>query len=162
MSSQLPFNSNFDPEIEPNPEDSWERFALLSAYLDGEVSTAEIAEVEKLLADDPGFYRVHQEQIQIRQMLAKMPVRSPIEPEMLIDRVFTKINLRQKRRNLSLAALAVVTTLIAASLSFFNFSSRDWSLANFNNPDSDDESLVLAMEYPIVPSSSLPGIEVNR
>jgi ferric-dicitrate binding protein FerR (iron transport regulator) len=169
------FQSPFDPNPDPNPdpnfapsfdhqfeselEHDWEQFALLSAYLDDQVTAAEIEQVENLLAQDPQFERLYREQCQIRQMLVQMPVAAAISPETLISKVNSQLNHRQKQRNLAVVGLGAIAALCAVSLSIFDFSSKEWSTANINNAAPDDESLVLAMEYPIVPRSALPSLD---
>jgi len=159
MIPQMPFEPNFEPEFnsefDPAADQDWENFMLLSAYLDGEVSPQEIEQVEDALKQDPQFYRLYQEQCQLRQMLVEMPVSAPVDAEILIDRVLARVKVKQKRRNLGLVAAAAIATIFSGTIALINFAPREWSIANFNSPE-EDESLVLAMEYPIVPDASFP------
>jgi anti-sigma factor RsiW len=164
MTPQMPFESNFNSEISPeispeinseiNPENDrdWENFMLLSAYLDGEVSIQEAKQVESLRRQDPSFERLYQAQCQLRQTLVQMPVPISIDPEILIERVLAKVKIKRKRRNLGLVAAAAIAALFSGTIALINFAPREWSIVEFDNPD--DESLVLAMEYPILPPAS--------
>ena len=74
-----------------------ERFELLSAYIDGEVSDTEEQLVETWLADDADFRRLYQQQLKLSQLLIDLPVplaaNSSIkaETEVMIDRVWAEI-----------------------------------------------------------------------
>ena len=51
-----------------------ERFELLSAYIDGEVSESEEQLVELWLSDDVNFRHIYQQQLKLRQLLIELPV----------------------------------------------------------------------------------------
>ncbi len=55
----------------PSPE---EKFELLSAYMDGEVSREERLQVDQWLAEDPAFRRLYQQQLRLHQMFLEAPV----------------------------------------------------------------------------------------
>jgi anti-sigma factor RsiW len=150
MTPQMPF----EPEINLENDQSWEDFMLLSAYLDGEVSTQEARQVENLRQQDPRFERLYLEQCQLRQTLVQMPAPMSIDPEILIERVLAGVKVKQKRRNLGLVAAAAIATLLSGTIALINFVPREWKIVEIDNPN-DDESLVLAMEYPILSPTSL-------
>ena len=81
-----------------------ERFELLSAYIDGEVTEAEEQLVEQWLSDDVDFRRLYQQQLKLRQSLIDLPVpvaaHSSVkaETDVMINRVFAEIDKRSQRR----------------------------------------------------------------
>ncbi|MEE3718324.1 hypothetical protein V2H45_16410 [Tumidithrix elongata RA019] len=144
----------------PTPQ---ERFELLSAYLDNEVSREEKLLVEEWLATDANFRRLHQQQLRLRQMLIDLPVpafdrnvspsATKANTELMIDQVMAKIEKRSQRRKwawggIGLAAAAVIG--IVGSVFTLNSSPQFSPVSNQFKP-SQEEPLILAMEKPIVP-----------
>jgi anti-sigma factor RsiW len=72
-----------------------DRFELLSAYLDGEVTAAERRQVEDWLANEPEVQRLYARLLKLRQELRTLPV-PPVEQsvEQTIQHVFRRINRR--------------------------------------------------------------------
>ncbi len=72
-----------------------DRFELLSAYLDGEVTAAERRQVEDWLANEPEVQRLYARLLKLRQELRTLPV-PPAEQsvEQTIQQVFRRINRR--------------------------------------------------------------------
>ncbi len=74
-----------------------DRFELLSAYLDGEVTAEEQRQVEDWLTNDPGVQRLYTRLLNLRQGLRKLPVPSVQQPvEQQVQRVFVRLNRRPK------------------------------------------------------------------
>ncbi len=91
-----------------------DRFELLSAYLDGEVTAAERHQVQEWLATDPAMQRLHKRLLHLRQgfqSLSVPPVEQPTEQT--VRRVFAKID-RWSMQRLGLAAGAIAAVAIAA------------------------------------------------
>lgn len=88
-----------------------DRFELLSAYLDGEVTAAERKRVESWLASDPTTQRLYTRLLLLRQGLRNLPVPSSPQPvEQVVQEVSARIDRRPKRLlwgGLALAALFV-------------------------------------------------------
>jgi anti-sigma factor RsiW len=72
-----------------------DRFELLSAYLDGEVTAAERRQVENWLANEPEVQQLYARLLKLRQELRTLPV-PPAEQsvEQTIQQVFRRINRR--------------------------------------------------------------------
>jgi anti-sigma factor RsiW len=66
-----------DAEGEENLAELDDRFVLLSAYLDGEVSSQERQQVEVLLATDPQFQQLHDRMSRLNQSMPSIPVPAP-------------------------------------------------------------------------------------
>jgi hypothetical protein len=73
-----------------------DRFELLSAYLDGEVTAAERRQVEDWLTNDPATQRLYGRLLKLRQGLRVMPVPQEQSTEQTVQQVFARINRRPK------------------------------------------------------------------
>jgi hypothetical protein len=90
-----------------------DRFELLSAYLDGEVTAAERRQVETWLRTDASTQQLYRRLLGLRQGLQTLPiVRSEQSVEQLVDRVTARVE-RQPRR-LAWGGLAAAGLLIGA------------------------------------------------
>ena len=139
-----------------------ERFELLSAYIDGEVTNTEEQMVEQWLSDDVDFRRLYHQQIKLRQLLVDLPVpvaaNSSIKAEtnVIIDRVFAEIDKRSQRRKWKLAGFGVSVAAVVGilgSMFTFNSSPQFSPVANsIKNPAiTIEEPVLIAMEEPLVP-----------
>ena len=103
---------NFDGEQSGAVLD--ERFELLSAYLDGEVTPTERKQVEALLANDPAFQNKYRQLQKMQHAFPRMAVPSIQSAEALSAGVFGKLD-RQRNRKLSwIGGGAIAATLVAA------------------------------------------------
>lgn len=97
-----------------------DRFELLSAYLDGEVTAAESRQVEEWLANDASVQRLYNRLLKLRQGLRTFPVPAAQEsPEVTAQQVFKRMRRRSRPiwaiGGVSVAALVVgaVSTLLS-------------------------------------------------
>lgn len=95
-----------------------DRFELLSAYLDGEVTAAERREVEELLLNDPSAQRLHHRLLMLRSGLQTMPVPTQQPVEQTVEAVFQKLDKRPKMA-LVWGGTAVAAFCIAALSGLF-------------------------------------------
>ncbi len=103
---------NFDGERSGTVVD--ERFELLSAYLDGEVTASERKQVEALLATDRAFQQQYRQMQNIQMAFPRITVPSTQSPENLAASVFGQID-RNRHRKLSwIGGGAIAATLLAA------------------------------------------------
>ncbi|MGC8710940.1 MAG: anti-sigma factor family protein [Leptodesmis sp.] len=73
-----------------------DRFELLSAYMDGEVTADERRQVEDWLSNDPTVQRLYERLLKLRQSLQAMPV--PISDECSVERTVDSVLARVDRR----------------------------------------------------------------
>ncbi|MCM0592836.1 MAG: zf-HC2 domain-containing protein [Gloeotrichia echinulata IR180] len=74
-----------------------DRFELLSAYLDGEVTAAERRQVEEWLANDAGVKCLYARLLKLRQGLRNLPVPENQQPiETTIQKVFARLRRRSQ------------------------------------------------------------------
>lgn len=139
-----------------------ERFELLSAYIDGEVTESEEQLVEQWLSDDVSLRRLYQQQLKLRQLLIDLPVpvaarsSAKTETDMMIDRVFAEIDKRSQRRNWKLAGIGIAVAAVVGvfgSLFTFNSSPQFSPVANSVKAPAPvaEEPVLIAMEEPLVP-----------
>lgn len=74
-----------------------DRFELLSAYVDGEVTAAEGRQIEDWLTIDPEVQRLYARVLKLRQRWRTMPVLPEGQPvERTVGQVFPRLNKRRK------------------------------------------------------------------
>jgi anti-sigma factor RsiW len=126
-------NAPLDPldaamNASPNPEfnhadderrSSNERFELLSAYMDGEVTAEERRLVESWLANEPKVQQMHQRLMALQSGFEHLPGPAERSPriEQTIDQVFEKIEKRSRWRVIVGGGLAAAAGLVAAVVS---------------------------------------------
>jgi predicted anti-sigma-YlaC factor YlaD len=90
------FNNPAMESLHPTP-DQPDRFELLSAYLDGEVTPDQRRQVEQWLANDPKVQNMHRRLLMLREGFRTMPAPATALPvEQTIDKVFAKIDRRSR------------------------------------------------------------------
>ncbi len=103
-----------------------DRFELLSAYLDGEVTAAERREVEALLATDPVAQCLHQRLLRLRQELRSMPC--PVVIKESKDQLVGRVLARTYHRTCQLLVWGGMTAaLILTSLVSLQWDDGRWS-----------------------------------
>ncbi|RAM48670.1 MAG: transcriptional regulator [Hapalosiphonaceae cyanobacterium JJU2] len=91
-----------------------DRFELLSAYLDGEVTAAERRQVEELLANDQSVKCLYVRLLKLRQGLRTMPVPQSPAAEETVERVMVRLRRRRTRLALVWGGTAIAATIIGA------------------------------------------------
>ncbi|AOY79153.1 Fis family transcriptional regulator [Moorena producens JHB] len=91
------------------------RFKLISAYVDGEVTSAERSDVQQLLATDPDAKRLYNRLLMLRQAFRTMPVPPTEQPaQELAQQVFSKIDRRRNRRKFVWGGAALAAMFVGA------------------------------------------------
>lgn len=147
----------------PNPQ---EKFELLSAYIDNEVSASEKRQVEQWLATDPDFRRLYQQQLRLREFLVNLPVPEKVNSDLFVNRVMAKIDKRSQNRKIVWGGIAIIAALFGAvgSITFRSPSEPNFAINSippqgeygkqqvaFAPIGSVEEPLIINMEEPIVP-----------
>ena len=92
-----------------------DRFELLSAYLDGEVTAAERRQVEDWLTNDPVTKRLYSRLLMMQQGLQSMPVPAAKQSaQELATKVLQRVEQRKTKRIWLLSGGAIAALLIAA------------------------------------------------
>jgi anti-sigma factor RsiW len=141
-----------------------ERFELLSAYLDGEVTAIERQQVEAWLATDRDFQHQYRQLQQINLAIPRMTVPSSQSARALSTGVFAKIDRQRNRKFAWFGGGAIAATLIAAFTGlgglFGGGNSPQFQFAA--NKANTPAPLMLALNDPILsmPTKSEPVIEL--
>ncbi|MBD2520197.1 zf-HC2 domain-containing protein [Nostoc sp. FACHB-973] len=91
-----------------------DRFELLSAYLDGEVTAAERRQVEEWLANDASVQCLYARLLKLRQGLRTLPVPTPQQcPEATAQQVLARLR-RRSRFNWMVGSAAAAACVIGA------------------------------------------------
>ncbi len=137
-----------------------DRFEMLSAYLDGEVSADERRQVEDWLANDPTVQQLHGRLLKLRQAFQAMPV--PMADEQAIqntvDAVLAKVD-RRPRPSILWGGVAIAAVAIGALTSSLLGENRlSPSLVGQkpdptnvqSSPSASAEPLLVALDKPLV------------
>jgi anti-sigma factor RsiW len=103
---------NFDGERSGDVLD--ERFELLSAYLDGEVTASERKQVDAWLATDAAFQHQYRQMQNIHVAFPRMTVPSSQSAEALAQGVFAKLDRNRNRKLSWIGGGAIAASLLAA------------------------------------------------
>lgn len=91
-----------------------DRFELLSAYIDGEVTAAERREVEELLTNDPATKRLYSRLMMMQQAFESIPVPPATQSAQDLAAKIVQREKRQTKRTWVLGGGAIAALLIAA------------------------------------------------
>jgi anti-sigma factor RsiW len=103
---------NFDGERSGAVLD--ERFELLSAYLDGEVTASERKQVEAWLATDRAFQQQYRQMQSVQHAMPRISVPSSQSTTALADGVFGQIDRNRNRKLSWIGGGAIAATVLAA------------------------------------------------
>jgi hypothetical protein len=182
-----PLDASADPVMNPNatphspqgPDDrrsSNERFELLSAYMDGEVTAEERRLVESWLATEPQVQQMHQRLLSLKSGFSQLPTPETSRPiQQTIDQVFEKVERRSRLRVLIggtvAAAAALVATLVGINTignGSMQFASQTANRTGDRTAPSPTEEvttagLLVSLDVPVLPpqTKSIRGKSVN-
>lgn len=126
-----------------------DRFELLSAYLDGEVTAAERRQIETWLDTDIKTQRLYTRLLMLRQSLQMLPIeRSEQSVEQLVSQVTQRIERRPRR--LVWGGLAIAAVFIGALFGTMPRETYIPSIANSLSPSNavPSDGLMIALNRP--------------
>ena len=125
-----------------------DRFELLSAYLDGEVTACERRQVEDWLANDPESQRLYGRLLTLRQGLQTMPVPSTQQSvENTIEQVYQRMHRRSRHRAAVWGGSAIAALVIGAISTVL----PGRQVPQFaQSPTTSIEPLMVALNNPVV------------
>jgi anti-sigma factor RsiW len=148
------------------------RFELLSAYLDHEVSIDERKRVEQWLTEDPEFYALYQRLLTLQRSCRSLPAPTSTGVERTIEGVFARIDARRRLPLLGTLAAAAVAATVGAIAGAWNggvgspqFADRQNSIEIENIAASIDpvpvavEAPLPEAEEPVDPSGLMIALE---
>ncbi|AFZ47467.1 hypothetical protein Cyast_1505 [Cyanobacterium stanieri PCC 7202] len=126
-------------------------FELLSAYLDGEVTSAQRKEVQELLAQDPEAQGLYRRLLALRQEINSLPIPKPeYTSKQVCDGVFSQLDKEEKhKKRLVIGGSAIAITVLATIGGLFTGNRNPiWQMAQQNTPE--EESLMIALNEPLI------------
>jgi len=143
--------------------DEQQRLELLSAYIDGEVTTEEKQQVEEWLSWDPQAQQTYQSLQKLRYGLRDLsPSTTTSHTEALTDRVIAKSHRKTLKQSLVWGTGAVVAMLVTAAWAILPGNNSPVSrLATSNEPKESSEALMIAVDQPITDSYELTTASSN-
>jgi anti-sigma factor RsiW len=135
-----------------------DRFELLSAFIDGEVTAAERSQVQQLLATDADMQRLHSRLMKLRQEVQKLPVpASEATAQETAQQVFSKIDRRRVRQTVVWGGAALAAVFVSALSGVFPGSQSFMpQLAQAPKQEAASEPLMIAVNRPIIEISKAP------
>lgn len=132
-------------------DEKLERFELLSAYLDGEVTVEERRQVQEWLDTDPKLKETYLKLLRLQQGIPQITPPNPsISATQLSERVFSQLDREQRRLRI------LIGGGLAAALGIFVFSNGLMSTFNPFRPslqsafvETESEPLQIALNQPI-------------
>lgn len=126
-----------------------DRFELLSAYLDGEVTADERRQVEQWLATDARIQRLHTRLLTLRQGLRTLPVPSSEQPiEQVAVQVMSRLERRPKRTAVW-GGLAIAALFMGAVMGTFSRIEMTPAPGLVSNAVPHD-GLMIALDRPVI------------
>ena len=125
-----------------------DRFELLSAYLDGEVTAAERKQVEEWLANDPESQRLYDRLLKLRSSFQTVPVPAAQQPvEQTIELVYQRVDRRSRRRAVVWSGSAIAAFVLSAVSTVLPTRQL---LQIAQSPQQEIEPLRVALNSPVV------------
>ena len=151
---------NFDGERSGAVLD--ERFELLSAYLDGEVTVSERQQVETWLATDRAFQQQYRQLQNIQHALPRISVPSSQSTAALAEGVFGQIDQHRNRKLAWIGGGAIVATLLAAVAGLSGLiGDRNPQLQLAANKANTPAALMVALNDPILAMPAKGGQSIE-
>lgn len=139
-----------------------DRFELLSAYLDGEVTASERQQVETWLANDPTVQQLYARLLKLRQGLQSMPIPATAPAQDLADAVFARMEKRSNRKVVTLwgggAAAAALIAALGGMISGNGIFSPQ--MAQSPVPASNSATVTIALDRPLL-DVEIPKVPVQ-
>ncbi|HBE18553.1 MAG TPA: Fis family transcriptional regulator [Cyanobacteria bacterium UBA11149] len=151
-------NANFNPSQKTRPEaardmDSLQRdrFELLSAYIDGEVTATERITVQEWLAKEPDIQRLYARLLKLRGGFHKLPVpTSQVTAPETAKQVFARIDSRRLRKAMVWGGGAIAAAFVGAFSGIFPGSQFALQQAKVTQPAVTSEPLMIAVNRPVI------------
>ncbi len=148
-------------EGDENQDNNDDCFELLSAYIDGEVTPCERAQVQEWLDNDPEIHCLYIELLRVNQGFKQMPPPQPLQSaERLSEQVFRQVD-QQRHRRFFLIGGTLITALVVGALGCLGKDSLVPKFAQKSPSEGgiSEESLMIALNRPIMEIPTSEGLE---
>ena len=151
-------NSNFDAHNSSGQETAREmdslqrdRFELISAYIDGEVTAAERYQVQEWLARDANSQHLYARLMKLRQGLHQLPIpANQVTARETANQVFTRIDRRRMRNTMVWGGAAIAAMFVSAFSGILPGSQFMPRLAQTPLTEEAAEPLMIAVNRPVI------------
>ncbi|WP_035799551.1 anti-sigma factor family protein [Crocosphaera chwakensis] len=149
MMSDFEHNQGLWPTDSSNMDNQFERFELLSAYMDGELTAQERKQVQQWLDNDPEFHQLYKQLLRVQRETTTIPIpESSVSVDDLSQGVFDTID-RQDRRKRGLIASGIgIAAVIVGSIA--HVSLQDGLFPRYARTNGESEALTIALNRPVV------------
>ncbi|MEL6493491.1 MAG: zf-HC2 domain-containing protein [Cyanobacteria bacterium J06623_7] len=149
------------------PPSDLDRFELISAYIDDELSALEKQQVQGWLDNDPQSKALYMRLLALQSQIQTLEVPvSNCSADEITGRVFQSLERRRHLRRLALGSSAVAATVVATIMGLVPGSEPGWRLAQSPNPGqntANEVMLAVALDKPAIDiPKSLNGYAVER
>jgi len=153
-----------DDNTQRNKLNEEQRFELLSAYMDGEVTPAERRQVQQWLDTDPQFHKLYLNLLKLQNGVQNIPVPPPEKSaKQLSEAVFQVIDRRKHRSRMVVwGGGAIAATLVAVFGSLLGNNSPAPQLARYPAPKLQESDLIIALNRPPVEFEEYLMLPLNR
>jgi anti-sigma factor RsiW len=167
---------SFDYDSRSDMAEISDRFELLSAYIDGEITLAHKQQVQQWLKEDPSFQQLYQRLLRLNQGFQSLP--APVatkSPQQITNAVFHKMEQRRSHRlafwggtAIAVVAMGLISLFLPENKSFLPQVANSPTPTEKNTtPVAQNEtvapSLIIAVNRPVVPIPKAPvAPEENR
>lgn len=129
-----------------------DRFELLSAYIDGEVTASERKQVQEWLTTDPEVQHLYNRLVKLRFSVQNLPIpTSEQSAEQTVKQVFRRINHRRSQRFFAWSGAAAAAVFIGTLSSVLSGGQSPMpQLAQSINPKPAVEPVMVALNKPVV------------
>jgi len=146
--------------MQPSPDtqlNARDRFELLSAYLDGEVTASERKQVEEWLSTDASVQQLHARLLKLRQAFRSIPAPTPVQPvETTVEQVLAKVDRRPKFRlvwggaAIAAAFMGALTLLNAREPQMAKVNPPQPAIQAQQEPNAPTDGMMVALDRPVV------------
>ena len=127
--------------------DSIDRFELISAYLDGELSPTEKTQVQTWLDRDPELKAVYTSMLTLQGQMQNLPAPpSTSSAEEIAAKVFQSVDRRQRQRRLLMVGSAIAASVLAGVGGLIpGIGSNSLKMASPNLQENQPDTVMLAV-----------------
>ncbi|MDJ0598936.1 MAG: anti-sigma factor [Crocosphaera sp.] len=149
MMSDFEHKQGLSPTDSSDMDNQFERFELLSAYMDGELTAQERKQVQVWLDSDPEFHQLYKQLLRIQRETTALSVpKSSVSVDVLSQGVFDTIDRQDRsKRGLIASGLGVAAVIIG---SIAHVSLQDGLFPRYAERNGDQEALTIALNRPVV------------
>jgi len=145
-----------------------DRFELLSAYIDGEVTVAQKEQVQQWLNEDPSFQQLYQRLLKLNHGFQSLPIpATTVYPQQITNRVFERMEAHRWQK-ITFWGGTAIAALIVGLVSFLLPQTRNPAPQMAETPtpventapiasnEVNAPSLMIAVNRPVVPIPKAP------